>query len=167
MRLLRTLIVGGLMAATVAVGSVAIAGPAGAATSGSCLKLSGNVNTTVTVSECTPEPGPKAKLLISSAALTAAESSVPMPIAWAWSDHGSGTITSFSSGFSYVGYGGCSGKDFDRWDFDLGVPDDSTGVIDPGPAGLLWVPMCVNDSTGAVKTLPKRHFPNSIFWASV
>jgi hypothetical protein len=149
----------GVVALIVAVGTFAAvigtAGPAGAAGYGSCTKVSGSVNTTVTVSKCTPEPGSMAKLTIPSpATLTLGQST---DLTWTWKRPvTSGSVSAVSGGYEDEGSGtGCS-RGSDQWNVTLWVSPsgDSTGTISAAVLITAILSVCVK-SNGSVKAFPQ------------
>jgi hypothetical protein len=149
----------GVVALTATVGTFATvigtAGPAGAADHGSCTKVSGNVNTTVTVSKCTPEPGSKAKLTIPSpATLTLGQ---PTNLTWTWKRRvTSGSVRAVSGGYEDEGSGtGCS-RGSDQWNvtFWVSPSGDSTGTISAAVLVTAILSVCVK-SNGTVKAFPQ------------
>lgn len=128
---------------------VGTAGPAGAATSGSCAKVSGNIRKTVTLSKCTPEPGARAKLEIPSSLLVylGTESS----LSWRWAHHGTGSLTAEVAGFSDPGTDtGCvDGSDEVIYYAGL-IGADTTGTMSNGSGMVLT--LC--EGSGGVKPFP-------------
>jgi hypothetical protein len=138
--------------ATTMLGALAIVGmgaPAGAAESGSCARVSGNVRTTVTLSKCTPEPGTRAKLEIPSSLMVylGTESS----LTWRWAHHGTGSMITEVAGLSDPGPDtGCKDGSNEAIYYIGLISADTTGAISNGSGMVLT--LC--EGSGGVKPFP-------------
>ncbi len=149
-RLFRT--IGGVLAIAVPSGvmAVGVAGPAGAATSVTCTKVTGNVNTGLIISKCTPEPGKAAKLSIPASDFNNSQGTYT----WNWQGGHTASMFGSSSALQPTGETGCKNAATAEA-IALSADGDPTGTLSGSNYGdSTTIVLCVKTSTGAVKLYP-------------
>jgi hypothetical protein len=139
-----------VQAGAVLVGS---AGPAAAATSVTCTKVSGNVNTTVIFSKCTPQPGKSAKFNIPATAINNSKATD----VWTWAKQPGVNVASSSSALQTSGQNACKTGSVEGV-ISIGIYPigDPTGILSGSNySDSTTMVLCVA-SSGAVRLYPGR-----------
>jgi len=141
------------LATAVPIGTVLVgpAGPAAAVTAVTCTKVSGNVNTTVTMSKCTPEPGKSAKFNIPAAAINNSEATD----VWTWHKQSGVAVAGSNSALQTTGQNACRKGSVEGF-IAVGIDPlgDPTGILSfPTFSESTTLSLCVT-AAGAVKLYP-------------
>ncbi|HXQ62970.1 MAG TPA: hypothetical protein VN796_11595 [Acidimicrobiales bacterium] len=140
------------------VATLGLAGPAGAVGPVTCTKVSGNVNTAIVVSKCTPEPGKHAKFSIPASAINNSEATD----VWTWKRQSGVDVAGSNSALAMEGRMACKRGSLEGViALSIDANGDPTGTLSDATNGdSATVSLCVA-SNGTVKLYPRQ----SVDWA--